>query len=348
MAVFNFTVPIYGFDQWTAAASTNNTVSYTNGTTFTLNSNAALTVIDVQDDDGNAVGSPDNTFDDGFIDTPADGSTPSTANNDQVLTQAVTINGQTFQAGDQVELEFAFTTTTGETFWIIRIDGQNVGISGATLPQPGTTYEVASSADSQFSPVSDVPCFTDGAMVLTPQGPVAIERLKAGDLVTTRDNGAQPIVWTGKREVSSLDILFFPELRPIEFAAHAFGKDEPSCAFLLSPNHRVLARSYLAEMYFAELEVLIAAKHLVNGTSIKLVRPSEAFSYRHLLLENHEVLSVNGVLCESLYPGVGAVPAEDLLEIDLHGDLQDTSIPFARPVLRKFEALLLKDQLSLH
>lgn len=346
MAVFNFTLPIYGFDQWSAAASTNNTVSYPNGTSFTLNSNAVLTVVDVQDDDGNAAGSPDNTFDDGFIDTPGDGSSPSTGNNDQVLTQSLTINGQTFQPGDQVELEFAFSTTTGEIFWIIRIDGQNVGISGPTLPQPGTTYEVASSSDGQFIPISDVPCFTDGAMVLTPQGPVAIERLKAGDLVTTRDNGAQPILWTGERRVSPLDMLFFPELRPIEFAAHAFGKEKPSCSLLLSPNHRVMARSYMAEMYFSEFEVLIAAKHLVNGTSIRLSRISEAFYYRHLLLENHEVMTVNGLLCESLYPGVGAVPPEQLLDIDLHGDLKDMSVPFARPVLRKFEALLLSRHLA--
>ncbi|WP_170338365.1 hypothetical protein [Ruegeria arenilitoris] len=103
MATFNFRVPIYGFDQRTGA-STNNTVGYPVGTTFSLNAGAALTVINVQDDDGTA----SQLFSDGYIDTPGDGSSPSTANNDQVLSQAVTINGQTFQPGDQVELEFGF------------------------------------------------------------------------------------------------------------------------------------------------------------------------------------------------------------------------------------------------
>ena len=182
MAIFNFSLPIYAFDQWTGAASTNNTVSYPNGTTFTLNAGAVLTNVDVQDDDGNPAGSPDNLFSDGFIDTPGDGSAPSTANNDQVLTQAVTINGSSFQANDQIELEFAFTTTTGETFWVIRIDGENVGISGPSLPTPGTTYTVASSADGQAAPI---PCFTAGALVETPNGPVPVETLKAGDLVLT-------------------------------------------------------------------------------------------------------------------------------------------------------------------
>ena len=67
MATFNFTVPIYGFDQWTGA-STNNTVGYPVGTTFSLNAGAALTVINVEDDDGTA----SQLCSDGDIDTPWD------------------------------------------------------------------------------------------------------------------------------------------------------------------------------------------------------------------------------------------------------------------------------------
>ncbi|MEM6897135.1 MAG: Hint domain-containing protein, partial [Pseudomonadota bacterium] len=185
MAVFNFSLPIYGFDQWSGSASTTNTVSYTNGTTFTLNDPATVTTIQVTDDDGNLAGSSDNFFSDGFIDTPGDGSSSSTANNDQLLSQPVSINGNNYDIGDQVELEFAFTTTSGDTFWVIRIDGVNVGISGPTLPTPGTEYTVSGSADGSETPIDDIPCFTDGALVETPTGPRLIETLKAGDLVTT-------------------------------------------------------------------------------------------------------------------------------------------------------------------
>lgn len=341
MATFDFTVPIYGFDQWSASASTNNTVSYPVGTTFTLNPGAALTVIDVQDDDGNPAGSPGNEFSDGFIDTPGDGSTPSTANNDQVLTQPVTINGQSFDVGDQVELEFAFSTTSGETFWVIRIDGQNVGISGPVLPQPGTTYEVASSADASETPIEDVPCFTDGAMVETPAGPVQIEDLRAGDLVMTLDHGAQPIQWVGSRPVRALDMMYHPNLRPIEIAAHAFGPGTPDRTLLVSPNHRVMVTSPQVPLYFGAEEVLVAAKNLVNGATIRPASRKQNLCYRHLLLERHEILIVNGLPSESLYPGTDRFAPAQLLELDLAGYAFADETRCARPVLRRFEAAIL-------
>ncbi len=339
MAIFNFTVPIYGFDQW-SGASTNNTVSYPVGTTFSLNAGAVLTVVDVQDDDGNPVGSADNEFDDGYIDPTGDGSSSSTANNDQVLTQAVTINGQSFSVGDQIELEFAFTTTTGETFWVIRIDGVNVGISGSVLPTPGTTYEVASSADGQDTPVSDVPCYTDGAMVETPTGPVAIEDLKVGDLVLTKDNGPQPIRWTGARAPSATELMFFPELRPVVMKPGALGPACPSRETVLSPLHRVVISSARSNLLFGTGEVLVSAKNLINGTTIYRDATRRPV-YRHLLLDRHEILFVNGLEAESLYPGTDRLPADQLLDRDLSGAETGEKPGFVRPELRTFEAALL-------
>lgn len=338
MALFTFTVALYDFDQWSAAADTNNTVRYPNGTTFTLNPNAALSVINVQDDDGNPVGSPDNEFDDGFIDPPGDGSNPSTANNDQVLTQAITLNGSTFNVGDQVELEFAFTTTSGDTFWIIRIDGENVGISGPVLPTPGTTYTVNGNADGAETPVGDIPCFTDGAMVETPKGLVAIETLRPGDLVMTHDRGPQPIQWVGARRPSELEFLFFPTLRAIVVSKGALGPNLPDADLVLSPLHRVLFRSEQAELYFGSSEHLVAVKHLVNGKTIYR-DPARRPTYRHLLLATHELLTVNGMLAESLYPA--ARGADSMFEADLMGHDEIDMPKLVRPTLRRFETALL-------
>ncbi|MEM9911468.1 MAG: Hint domain-containing protein [Pseudomonadota bacterium] len=341
MAIFNFTLPIYGFDQWSASASTNNTVSYPNGTTFTLDPSAALTIVNVQDDDGNAADSPDNQLDDGFIDTPGDGSSPSTANNDQLLTQAVTINGQNFDIGDQVELEFAFTTTDGESFFVIRIDGQNVGISGETLPTPGTTYEVASSSDGEFSPIEDVPCFLDGTLIRTPSGDTLIENLKSGDLVTTLDGTAKRIRWVGRRKVTPLELQFFPELKPIVISSYAIERFAPTRPLSVSANHRVMLVGSNVEFYFGIAEVLVSAKHLLNGKTVRHATVSDPFNYHHLLLEDHEILIANGLPVESLYPGFDQSRYDTMIDQDLHGQIGAASAPFARPVLRKHEACVL-------
>ena len=342
MAIFNFTLPIYGFDQWSGSASTNNTVGYPDGTTFTLNTNAALTILDVQDDDGNAdANSPDNRLDDGFIDTPGDGSSPSTGNNDQVLTEAVTVNGQSFGVGSQVELEFAFTTTSGDTFWIIRIAGQNVGIGGATLPTPGTEYVVSGSSDGAFSPVGDIPCFLDGTLIETPNGEVPIESLQAGDLVTTRDGSPKAIRWAGSRRVTPLELMFFPELTPITIMANAVDGVAPTKPLSLSRNHRIMVHGSRLEFYFGVTEVLVSVKYLLNGRSVKYTKMARPFWYRHLLFEDHEILIANGLPAESLYPAFDNVSFENQLDQDLHGHRRESPVPFARPILRKHEASVL-------
>ncbi|SFR44391.1 Hint domain-containing protein [Yoonia tamlensis] len=317
MVAFNFTVPIYGFDQW-VGASTNNTISYPNGTTMTLNSSATLTVISVTDDDGNPVGSPDNYFSDGYIDTPGNGSSPSTGNNDQLLSQDVTINGTTYLAGSPVELEFGFTTSTGETFWIIRIDGDNVGISGPVLPTPGTTYTVNGSADGQETPVDNVPCFVAGTLITTSTGPRPIESLEVGDLVLTKDNGLQPILWIGKRALDSIDLAFKPNLRPIRIAAGSMGAGLPKQDLLVSPQHRMLVRSEIAQRMFGTDEVLVAAKSLVAAPGVASVQTDAPVCYMHMLFDAHQVVYANDAPSESLYTGPEAlksVPAQARKEI---------------------------------
>lgn len=346
MALFTFNIAVYGFDQWSAAANTNNTVSYTNGTTFSLNANATETVFEVQDDDGVPTGGAGNEFSDGYIDTPGDGGTPSTANNDQVLTQNVFINGTEFFAGDQVELEFAFTTTSGETFWIIRIAGQNVGISGPTLPEPGTTYTVGGSADGSETPIETIPCFTDGAMVLTDKGPRAIETLTKGDRVVTLDNGLQTIRWTGNRPVTPLEMRFFPNLQPVVIRKDAFGPGRPNADLVLSDQHRVLMRlDPAAALYFDDREVITTAKSLINGKTVQRMAPRQPLTYRHILLQHHELMFVNGLETESLYPASRHLPEDQRLMADLDGQFAD--VPFIRPSLRLFEAALAGHQVRL-
>ena len=47
-------------------------------------------------------------------------------------------------------------------------------------------------------------CFMPGTMIRTPDGEVAVETLKRGDLVLTADNRAEPVAWIGRQTVSRL------------------------------------------------------------------------------------------------------------------------------------------------
>jgi hypothetical protein len=110
-----------------------------------------------------------------------------------------------------------------------------------------------------FQPINVV-YFGDGKMIVTPDGPVAVEALCPADMVCTVDHGAQPLRWTGRRMLSAEELALQPDLRPIVLPRDALGERLPDRDLVLSPNHRVALHEAAAELLFAERRVLVAAK----------------------------------------------------------------------------------------
>ncbi|SEQ37891.1 Hint domain-containing protein [Thalassovita taeanensis] len=183
-------------------------------------------------------------------------------------------------------------------------------------------------------------CFTAGTRILTPFGPRPVETLRLGDQVVTRDNGVQPIRWVGKRQVEGHGTF-----APIRFAPRSIGNTHE---LLVSPQHRMLHRSSMASLYFDSSEVLIPAKYMVNGTTIRQ-HEQASVEYIHILFDQHEIVFAEGAASESFHPaqmGLEAIsdPArEELFELfpELRGNPNgygDT----ARQCLRSFEARILQ------
>ena len=149
---------------------------------------------------------------------------------------------------------------------------------------------------------SGVICFTPGTRIETPDGPRLIEELREGDQVSTRDNGAQDVLWTGQRRMSGARLFVMPRLRPIRIRKNALGNDRPEDDLVVSPDHQILVDGPAARDLFNEPEVLVAAKHLVNENSVTIDSGRRHVTYIHLLLPRHEILMANGVPCESFHP----------------------------------------------
>lgn len=115
-----------------------------------------------------------------------------------------------------------------------------------------------------------------------------MEALRVGDLVRTLLGEDQaPIIWIGHRQV---DCGRHPQPRnvwPVRVAAGAFGPGQPHTDLFLSPDHAVYVN-----------EVLIPAKHLINGSSIAQV-PMDRVTYYHLELPQHAVVLAQGLPTES-------------------------------------------------
>lgn len=157
-------------------------------------------------------------------------------------------------------------------------------------------------ADSSFFATDNtgVVCFAKGTMILTVRGEVPIERLSPGDLVITRDNGPQPLVWVASRRLGIADLTRAPKLRPIRLAPDLIGANAP---LIVSPQHAVLFRADGGD------ETLVRATHLarMRGGKARVMHGCRHVCYFHLAFEVHQIIFANGAATESFYPGPQAI-----------------------------------------
>jgi hypothetical protein len=176
-------------------------------------------------------------------------------------------------------------------------------------------------------------CFAAGSMIATPSGEVAVQTLQAGDLVTTVDDGAQPIRWV---DSNTVDLAQMPKMRPVRIRAGALGGGLPVADLLVSPQHRILVRSAIAQQMFGTSEVLVAAKQLLVLDGIDLADDMTEVTYTHFLFDKHQIVISNGAQTESLYTGpealksVGPAARDEILA--LFPELDDAA--YAAPSVR--------------
>ena len=243
------------------------------------------------------------------------------------------INGQDVVAGDSVTLVSGTVVT-------LNPDGTLSFDTSNSLGEETITYQISNengTTDTAFVTV-DVTCFARGTRIETPRGPVAVEDLRAGDLVLTRDRGAQPLRWVGSSRVDGGTLASTPRLRPIRIRAGALRQHAPAQDLLVSPQHRILVRSKIAQRMFGAAEVLVAAKQLVLLDGIDVAEDLAEIEYFHLLFDRHEVVISNGAETESLYTGPQALrsvgPAARQEILDLFPQLLDEAfvVEAARPL----------------
>jgi hypothetical protein len=254
----------------------------------------------------------------------------------------------------------AFTVTDGRRTWTATLIDAGAGrwplllFLGDIPPQGCEMWIVAHRHGPTVRPWAadlsgGVICFTPGTMILTAAGPRPVEGLVAGDLVQTKDNGCQPILWTGRRRLSGARLFAMPHLAPIRFRAGAIDKSVPDDGLLLSPDHRIVLRGVRARALFNCDEVLVAARDLVNDGSIRAQRGLREVTYIHLLLPAHEIVFANSVETDSFHPASVALSTiEDSQRTELfrllpflEADPQSYG-GFARRMLSQSEAAILR------
>lgn len=165
----------------------------------------------------------------------------------------------------------------------------------------------------------NVICFTRGTLIETNVGQRPVETLAVGDRVRTLDAGLQPIRWIGGQTINGRNLV--SRLRPVKIAAGCLGDQLPERDLLVSPQHRILAKSKIAMRMFDHSEILIAAKHLLDLDGVEVDETTSSVSYFHFLFDTHQIVFANGAPAESLHTGFQAMRTlaahgrEEVLEI---------------------------------
>lgn len=161
-----------------------------------------------------------------------------------------------------------------------------------------------------------VTSFLEGTHLLGAGGEVPVEQLQIGDLVQTLDHGAQPIVWMGCQHVVSGS-----SEAPIRIGVGALGMGWPKRPLFVSPHHRILVASELAQTMFSQSQVLIPAKKLLGLENVTQCEVHRALTYWHVMTRAHEVLFAESALVESFLPGpmaLSALPDRSRRDLFLH------------------------------
>jgi len=224
--------------------------------------------------------------------------------------------------GDQIE--FAGTNFTGDTFTYTASSGTLVlkrfstteltivGITGTS------TLTAADFTITNGGNTIEIVCYAAGTRIMTPTGGCMVEDLRPGDSVLTVAGDefiARPVKWLGRRRI---DIAAHPlprNVAPVRIREGAFADSVPHRDLLVSPDHGIFVGG-----------MLIAARQLINGTTIAQDLDATSVEYFHVELDRHAILLAEGLAAESYLDtdnrGFFANSGEPMI---LHPNLRDES-----------------------
>ena len=240
-------------------------------------------------------------------------------NTNQLLTDSVNLDGTTYAAGTTIHSAYdLINSATGHKVTSLHFGGtgqQQGAVHGliSTIPlvagtscsfnQERTSHRKTNTAADYFA------CFVDGTLIETHQGEIPVEALKEGDLTKKSDGSYQPLRRILHRTLCREELEALPKLRPIRLKSGSLGKQLSKRDLLVSPQHRMLINSVIAERMTGTDEVLVAANKLTPLGEIFVDQAMQDLTYFHLVLDKHQIIFAESGASESFFCGPNVLKA---------------------------------------
>ncbi len=220
------------------------------------------------------------------------------------------------RAGDRVSLEVCHSMMAPDgaliDLLLLTVDGAD-DTTRHILPlaplEPRGEYElVASETETAPKRFADIACvsFLSGTQLTMANGVQrAVEELRVGDRLLTRDHGPQEIRWIGQQVQRATGAL-----APIRIRKGTLNVAED---LRLSPHHRIFIWQRNDELGTGRSEVLVKAETLVNDDTVLREEGGFVDTFQ-ILFDGHEIIFAEGVAVESLLvtPQTRAALPEDV------------------------------------
>ncbi|MFW2588644.1 Hint domain-containing protein [Sagittula sp. SSi028] len=201
------------------------------------------------------------------------------------------------------------------------------------------TFNGVEYSGTQINAVDRMLCFAPETPIQTPDGWRRADSLSDGDQVMTYQ-GPRPLIWTAQRRVAAHNSINAPVVIPS-------GVLGARAVIRLSPLHRVMVTSPMAQLLFGSQHVLLAARHLLHLPQVRQRRQA-TINYVHLMTRRHTALRCPGLWCETFQAGPWArrmLPQSDRIRLEsVYSGRQRLRAGW--PVLGATEARLLLHMIS--
>jgi hypothetical protein len=215
-----------------------------------------------------------------------------------------------------------YDSTTLELLVLVELDDDSNVTETYVLPLANLsgfqTYRlVGIDTDNPAGKLAQVACvaFTRGTMITMSTGAQRlIEELEVGDKLLTRDDGTQAIRWIGQYTVRAVG-----DFAPILIKAGTLNNTND---LVVSPDHRLFIYQRRDALGAGRSEVLVKARHLINGDTV-IQKDGGHVDYFQLLFDEHQIIYAEGIAAETLLVDPRTRPAlTDSVSADVLSALQ--------------------------
>lgn len=218
--------------------------------------------------------------------------------------ETVTIDGVEYTyLGSGTASTTIILTTTVDVLVLTDADGNIYlvypdGTLGTLSSATNITFVITETA-YDLTNLTAVVCYAEGTRILTDRGEVAVEQINSGDRLIDHRGRAIPVVWRANMTCGMAASRF----HPIEIAAEALGPGRPARTTYVSQQHRIALDAASLGIDSPDGIVMVAAKALINGTTIRVVNFDRTINYHHLLCHRHIACFAEGMMSETLLIG---------------------------------------------